>query len=522
VEPAKNATSSRNDSEQGKIRRLPAMMLAGLLAMLLAACGSTQLGIMPSEAGNFVLRYTPADAYVVVAEEGFKTSGVTPSGYAAGAQAEEGVKRYELKPGRYKVTVSKAGYLTFEDHFEIAAGEAEGEGAELNLHVELDIDPNPPSDPGSVIGPSALSLRGNPNFDRSQLSSDQRLWYDRLWTAIDRHEDADAWAASNDTYRYGRYLNLHFAQLMLALRAAGDLRFLDEIDRLAQKMASKLDDTDGDGYENWIYQHGDNDKYVGKDVHEMDDGLTHSSIAAVMYAFHVNRDLPSPSGVDYGARADFWFDYLKNNYEAKWRERNDQPIGFPFTGKNLAHARSNFIRFYYYMGKVSGDSSYIEWANHLAKVVDDNFVTTKSPSGDSFIWCHNTEGCLYAQPTNYARYTVMAVLELALEGVHDFDSEGYLERLANGVTGFIVDNGAKDLAPDIAGNVEREGIPIRDGTEGDRDRIEYLLPLSVLAAYDHTGELAEVAMKVYSDMEPSIESPRNIEIPVAMLLLGSN
>lgn len=525
-DPARNLrnNSSIEPRKAGRIARFPALLLAGVLALLLAACGSTQLGILPSEAGNFVLNYNPEDATVVVTEEGFESSGISSSSGAAGAEQEAGVKRFRLKPGRYKVTITKSGYLPYEEFFEIAEGDSESEGAVLNLDVELDVDPNPPSNSGggAVIDPSGLSLQGDPNFSRSQLSSEQQLWYDRLWAAIDRREEADAWAESNDTYRYGRYLNLHFAQLMLALRATGDLRILDEIDRLSQKMASKLDDTNGDGFENWIYQHGDKDEYVGKDVHEMDDGLAHSSIAAVMYAFHVNRDQPSPAGVDYGARADFWFDYLKNNYEAKWRERNNQSDGFPFSGKHLAHPRANFIRYHYYMGIVSGDSGYLDWANHLADMIDDNFKSISSPSGDSVIWCHSTEKCLYAQPTNYVRYTGTAVLELGLEGVGNFGSKGYLNRIANGISGFIVDNGARDLAPDIAGNESLLGIPIRDGTDGDRDRIALFPPLSVFAAYDATGELSEVAMKVYSDIESSAENPRYIEIPAAMLFKLAN
>ena len=517
-DPENNQRTHRSEASNRKpLRRLPATLLALALALLLAACGTTPTGIAPSDAGNFVVRYTPADARVVVTEEGFESSSITTLGVSA--QADEGVRKYDLAPGNYRITVSKSGYLPFEDTFEIAEGEAEGEGAELNIQVELEVDPNPPSNPGAVIDPSGLSLRGNPDFDRARLGDQQQLWYDRLWSAIDRHEDADSWAASNDTYRYGRYLNLHFAQLMLALRATGDLKILDEIARLTERMADELDDTNGDGYLNWIYQHGDS-SYVGDDEHEMDDLLTHSSIAAVMYAFHVNRDLPSPSGdYDYGALADFWLDYLQNHYEPKWRDRNDQSDGFPFTGKHLAHPRANAIRLHYYMGLVSGDEGYIEWANELARMIDENFVTTDSPSGEAFVWCHSTEKCLYAQPTNYVRYTGTAVLELALEGVYNFGSDGYLEHIANGITGFIVDNGAEDLAPDISGNEEREGIPIRDGTDGDRDRIDLFPPLSIYAAFDHTGELREVAMDVYSDMEPSAENPENIEIPTAMLLL---
>jgi hypothetical protein len=554
--PARNQTADSRPVERlKKFRPLSMILLAVLTALLLAGCGTSVLptGILPSEEGNFVLRFSPAGAQVLMTRDGFATTSVGAHG-ASATEDEVGELRYRLTPGRYKLRIVSSGYRPYEETIEIdedssieqpavhpvelvAAPDYGQDGTDSvtdgtdgvtdgtdGVTDGTDGEGDTPVDvPDSVVS-RGYALRGDPSFSISSLSTTEQLWYDRLWAGIERPDQlANSWASSGDLYQYGRYLNLYLSHLMLALRTTGDLALLDEIDRLTRKMEAKLKDAwrDGstDGYLGWQWLNDSSEsKYYGRDNHRMDEVMTHSVVAAVMYAFHVNRDLASPSGVDYGARADFWYGYLKNEFEAKWRDRNNKPSGFPFLDTNaLAHPKVQYARYHYYMAQVSGDTSYRAEADRLAKLTDRNFVRTSSSSGPAFVWCHGTDDCMYAQPTNYIRYTISAVADLALEGMAPFDAPDYLSYIANSVTAFVIDNGARDLAPDISGNVVREGIPIRSGTVGDRDRVYYALPLALLGRYDGTGEIVNVVSKVYVNLESSVERPANIEFPAAML-----
>ena len=183
-----------------------------------------------------------------------------------------------------------------------------------------------------------LTLRIDLTFNEKQLPVEARLWYSRFWAGLrnpSQYPNATALAQSNDTYNYGRPLNTHITTILQLLRVTGDQRLLDEVDRLTELMRAKLKDRSiltvggstyqADGYLNWVWQYNE-PSYVGTDIHEMDEILTHSLVASYAYAFQVNRDLDPR----YAERAQFWTNYLKNHFEAKWRKRKKIPTGFPF------------------------------------------------------------------------------------------------------------------------------------------------------------------------------------------------
>jgi len=240
----------------------------------------------------------------------------------------------------------------------------------------------------------------------------------------------------------------------------------------------------------------------------------------MMYALWVNRGLSSPSGVDYKARADFWFDYLKNNFEAKWRDRNNvSSSSYDFmTPNNLTHSNLQFIRYFYYMGQVSGDSGYLNQAQKIAALIDNNLVRTSSPDGTALVWCQgitSIDPCYGAQATNYVRYTVSGAVDLGLEGMAPFNQSGYLEMFAHTVANFMLDNGTTNMAPNVTGGVDRAGVP---GADGSTVSMFFYQPLSILTAFDSSGKLADTSIGVYDNIEPSLSNPDNMEIPTGMLL----
>ena len=362
-----------------------------------------------------------------------------------------------------------------------------------------------------------FSLRGDADFSPGDLDADQRVWFDRTWTAIaNSSSNANSWASSGNLYDYGRQLNLYVHQLLTGLRATGDLRFLDEAERLSRLMEAELTDEwlDGtkDGYRGWLYLRNSTTHY-GKDLHVMDEMLTHSGVAAIMYALYINRDLPSPSGIDYGVRADFWYDYLKNDFEAKWRDRRNTPTGFPFLERDLTHPTAQWIRYHHYMGLRSGDDGYTKEAQRLAAIIDRVLVPTSTPKGDAFVWCHRpSNDCLYAQPTNYARYTINAIVDMTWEGLF---TEHDLAKLATTVSHFVIDNGIDGLAPDVHGGETWNGY---EPYTTNRQPITRLAPLAVLISYNPSHELERTVLDAYRAIESNTDKPRNIAIPTAMLL----
>jgi hypothetical protein len=219
------------------------------------------------------------------------------------------------------------------------------------------------------------SLRGNPNFSSSRLPSEMRLWHSRLWEGIEKVEasenvlNPEELAASGDLYKLGRFLNVYVTSLLTSLRVTGDLALLDEVDRLMEVARGELNDYNADGFLNWRYLNEDADSssrpFYGDDYHVMDDILTHSMVAAVAAALHENAAFSTR----YAEHAAFWTNYLKNDFEAKWRTRNEVPSGFPFLTRDLTHPYAQWIRFHHYMYTLTGEVGYAREAARMAEQV---------------------------------------------------------------------------------------------------------------------------------------------------------
>ena len=375
-----------------------------------------------------------------------------------------------------------------------------------------------------------MSLRGDPSFDAASLPEGARIWYERFLAALaspDQYPDAVQAASTGDLYQLGRYVNTHVTTVLMVFRFTGDLHLLDAIDPIMQAARAQLKDYNHDGYLNWRWLADPNNKqWYGDDQHLMGEILTHSLVAAVAWAYQENRNLESPAGIDYGERADFWKNYLKHDFEAKWRKR-DGTSGYDYLTGYLMHAYLQEIRYFHYMGLLFGEPGYKVEATKLASALKIDFHAVTTPAGPGYVWMQGVEtentNVKFAQPTIYASNTIQAAEDLALEGMAPFAEGDFMERIANTVSSLVMDNGSKDFAADIAGGKQFPGFvslpapPSEDAQSRVTDRVFAIIPLATLAPYDATGRIARISKQVYDTIETG-RVPRRIYLPAAFFI----
>lgn len=396
--------------------------------------------------------------------------------------------------------------------------------------------------PASILD-APFDLKGDPEFDPAQLPPDARVWHNRLWAAIEnpsQYPDARKMAQTGDLYEYGRTLNEHITSLMLAFRATGDLRLLDEVDRLAQEMRDQLgtrwQDRKGCSVEppngtrgrlRWLWlKDRSHEELYGRDTHEMDALMTHGMVAMYTYAFAVNRDLASPAGIDYGERADYWFRYLKYHFEEIWRVRNDVPHGFPFLRRDLTHPWTSSIRYHHYMGQLTGDPRYSVEVRQLIDtlLMDQEFVPTDV--GPAVVWSHGVVSAgsdnNYLQASIYVKYDVLLRTELALARVDSRIDHFHMQAVANSLSQFMDDGdtgqSGSRFAASIGGDESRGGVPFNEEwrTRETEDRWA-ISGLAFAAIWDAQGLVDEINLGVYKNVENDVDAPRRVQIPAAML-----
>ena len=390
----------------------------------------------------------------------------------------------------------------------------------------------------NVVVRDDLELLGDPDFTPEQLPPEVRCWYEALWQVLLEPSRAAHYTSRSeryDLYTYSREMNTHITALLTALRITGDLAFLDEVDRLAQHMRSKLEDTwtrgaglergSVDGYLNWVWDRDTSGTHRGRDIHEIDEMRTHSLVASMAYAFRLNEGTRGPNGVDYAERAEFWTRYLVDHFEAKWRVRNEAPWPeFPFIMRPHMHETTEFIRYHHYMYLLTGHEEYKTEVAHMVDLVVDNMVEVPTDSGPAYVSPRSvlSMGGLadYLLPSTYVRYLYNSAVDLHLEGVVGFSSSEMMEKLARSLSEFIIDNGPNDYARDMGGGVTRGGVPASDRSAWGRFTAERynISPYALMSAWDDSGEVAEVSKQVFAHF--SVRQ-RDVFIPVAMMLDAS-
>ena len=386
-----------------------------------------------------------------------------------------------------------------------------------------------PVDPPSATTPVArdFSLRGDPNFSRSQLASYQRLQYDRLWAELSdpaQFSEILRLADRDDLFTYGRQLQSYIQSILTAFRVTGDLELLDHVDIIMERMRAQLDygwrdtndDTDGTwgDYLMWVWRCSSGPSVYGKD-NRIDDLKTHALIAMVAYALEVNRDLTSPGGRNYAAHADFWKHYLVDHFEAKLRDRfNKAGSVFPITAHSDGHSYYSWTKWHLYMGLLTGRDGYLAEANRMADILWGEIHSADTASGPAYVWTSNisqlSSSRNYLMTTSYAHSIYGDVVTFHFEGFHNWAQEEHLQAYARTITQFVFDTSdivRNGITADIGGDVDQAGIPSDSDRPRRTARAYTAYQYALISPWDESGRIYDVS-HVVQDSFSSLDTTR--------------
>lgn len=170
--------------------------------------------------------------------------------------------------------------------------------------------------------------------------------------------------------------------------------------------------------------------------------------------------------------------------------------------KDLTHAYTQFIRYHYYMYKLTGDSAYYSETKRMVGIVKRNM---RDKDG-GYVWDHRIEtkgspnrGC---QSMVYVRYTTQALADLGSRGVFD---PSFMKKVAKTMA-----NKGFRSSTSLAGNI------CGSGSYGTIYSI-LQLPYTALAPWDSSGKLETAAERVYAAKERRTSSPKSANIPAMMV-----
>jgi hypothetical protein len=401
-----------------------------------------------------------------------------------------------------------------------------GDKLEPGTEPEPEIDPE---DPPATTTPVArdFSLRGDPNFSRSQLTSYQRVQYDRLWAELSdpaNFNEIMRLADRDDLFTYGRQLQSYIQSILTAFRVTGDLALLDHVDIIMERMRSQLDygwrdtndGTDGTWgkYLMWVFRYSSGPSVYGKD-NRIDDLKTHGLIAMVAYALELNRDLASPSGRNYGAHADFWKHYLVDHFEAKLRDRFNKPgTVFPITHHSDGHTYYSWTKWHLYMGLLTGRAGYLAEANRMADIIWGEIRSANTAAGPAYVWTSNisqlSSSRNYLMTTSYAHSIYGDVVTFHFEGFHNWAQEEHLQAYARTITQFVFDTTdivRNGITADIGGDSDQAGIESDSGRPRRTANAYTAYQYALISPWDQTGRIYDVSHLV-QDSFSSLDTTR--------------
>jgi hypothetical protein len=336
------------------------------------------------------------------------------------------------------------------------------------------------SSPGSVPTRSRVTTE--------DATVDASVWLDRMRGGMDASnlliEDI---MVSNDLYALGREGGNYIEALLMAYRATSDRRFLDRVLELTDLAKSQLRDAwlDGttDGFTDWLWlTDPTNSQFYGKDTNWLDESITSGNVALWAWAFHANRDLDPR----YAAAADFWRDWLENQFLAKWYQRAGDPLrawNTPFAAfyKPDVEPRSANWRLAYYLWRITGNAFYRDRTDEIVEeLIGAQQINPAYPT--AYRWTRQTDPSSQSwMATNYANYYARVVIEMNLEGMPFYSSSTEMARFASTFRDVIYRNslpGLSTMAGDVSGGGSAGFAPYA---------------FNGFAAWDPTGTLMTIA-----------------------------
>ena len=354
---------------------------------------------------------------------------------------------------------------------------------------------------------------------KTTLNPEIELWQQRLEYAFthsaDGQDPAKIAARASDLYILARGINVKFAALTAAYRVNRDpdtVRYMKEFLDVAY---SQLKDTNGDGYRNWLWYSGQNNSvsackdyaeapyYCGTDRHEMDEMMAHTMIAASAYTL---------KQAGYTADAAKWVKYLKSDFEPKWRKRNNKPNGMPFIEKDLFHPYTQFIRYNYYMYKLTGEAAYYDEAKRLAKNAHTHIIETAD--GGVTWWHRIKEGQKSGSTTDCPNTTYIAMVVQAFQDLSVMDStlfdDAFMRRVAYSTREKVLNDKGD---PNRDGGVVYSICGIKPYSSGHPLGNN---PYAAPAPWDSTGKIEAKQRRAYDTLKS--QSRYSVNAPAMMIL----
>lgn len=428
---------------------------------------------------------------------------------------------------------------------------------------------NPPGDGGTEPAPQGRTLTSwtiDPEFSVAGIADPTtRAWYEQVNREIAQEravqcvpidtppEEQENYPASGTTaacsaikHFVGRALNYHVTALLSLFRLTGDQALLEEVDRVMEIAYSRLRDTDNDGYKNWYYLA----EYDKDDFNLKEDSLSHGFVAEVAYVFRKNAAFGTAEH-DYGARADQWVAYLRDNFEAKWALQRETSGTEGIPVHYLFHPFMEILRYHVYMAKIfPEDAKYRVMHERLSKIALSDMKIDVTPKGNAFVWAHvvrqwripeNPGICTTFQMGTYPQQTMLVFMDLALEGYPGFSDTVAMQTLSRTLSESILEpNEVAFLYKDVGGPrnstldpVQRkdtiiDGWCFQDASYGSgrgyfRSEGSYLaLTWGFLAAFApeaqtdlESGEIYQTNQRLYGNPAEGETKIKQLDVPAA-------